>query len=250
VTRFRPVFRGNQSFQTARKAGPQGNLKWKRPTASLVISLIALFVALSGGSYAFSGIGNSGPSQVSANRASLGQISANKFNYKKCLKKAAKNKNKRDATLERWRCYISLNSVNIVTNRSSIRELWNHFNAEVRVSKRFEALYAENRDKVWAAITDNKDRIAKLDRPRSVTTRSDTVAVESYGSNGTAVSCQADEVLTGGGADWTSKPGIPTYTNLLAIVQSKPDGNSWVARGDNYTETDNGLTVFAVCIKR
>ena len=195
----------------------------RRPSASMVVALIALFAATGGVGYAAATIDS-------------GDILNNSIRSKDVL-----NRNLRAVDVKKESLgggVIKESSLGKVPSAGSADTAQQATNAQDAVNAQTAAAVGPN-GVPTAALQDDSVSGPKLG---SVVVRTDTVAVPSGDSAPAEATCLGGEQLLSGGARWDGDPAG------LRTVHSYPLTDSWFARGYNGTAAPRNFTTRALCL--
>ena len=223
------------------------NLLNSRPSVATVLSLIALFAALGGTSYAAATISgkqvknssltgadikNNSVGGADVKESKLGQVpSAAKALQADKATQADKAKQADDAT----RAQRATSS-----------------DTALQADKALTADQATKADSVGPDGVDSaaiKAGAVTGSDIGGVTLRQSEQTIASGTSTSHVTACQANEQLLSGGSFWSDVPMTNVTSAQLHQVYSRPTGNAWQTRGYNNTgDNDAKLVVYAMCL--
>jgi hypothetical protein len=201
----------------------------RRPSAAIVVALIALFAATGGVGYAAATIDSGDILNNSIRSKDVHNRDLRATDVKKdslgggVIKESSLGK------------VPSAGSADTATNAQDAVNAQNAANAQTAAAVGPNGVGT-------AALQSNSVTGPKLG---SIVVRTDTVSVPSAGSEGLELGCQAGEQLLGGGARWSA--GAADYP-ALRTVHSYPVNTTWFARGYNGDAAAHDLTVRVLCL--
>jgi hypothetical protein len=216
----------------------------RRPSAAMVVALIALFAATGGVGYAAATI-DSGDIVNNAIRSK--DVHNRDLRATDVKKESLGGGVIKESTLGQVPSAASADTAQQATNAQDAVNSENAVNSQNAVNAQ-DAVNAQTAAAVGpngvgpAALQSNSVRAPKLG---PIVVRTGTVSVPSASSAGLELGCKAGEELLSGGARWSA--GAADYP-LLRMVHSYPVNTTWFARGYNATAAPHDLTVRVLCL--
>jgi hypothetical protein len=204
----------------------------RRPSAAMVVALIALFAATGGVGYAAATI-DSG--DIVNNTVRSKDVHNRDLRATDVKKESLGGGVIKESTLGQVPSAASADTAQQATNAQDA------VNAQNAVNSQTAAAVGPN-GVGPAALQSNSVRAAKLG---SIVVRTGTVSVPSSSSAGLELGCQAGEELLSGGARWSANGSDYPF---LRMVHSYPVNTTWFARGHNATAAARDLTVRVLCL--
>jgi hypothetical protein len=216
----------------------------RRPSAAMVVALIALFAATGGVGYAAATIDSGDILNNSIRSKDVHNRDLRATDIKKDSLGGGVIK---ESSLGKVPSAGSADTAQQASNAQDAVNAQNSVNAQNAANAQ-SAANAQNAATVGpngvgpAALQTNSVSGPKLG---SVIVRTDTVSVPSAASDGLELGCQAGEQLLSGGARWSA--GSADYP-ALRLVHSYPVNTTWFARGYNGDASAHDLTVRVLCL--
>jgi hypothetical protein len=213
----------------------------RRPSAAMVVALIALFAATGGVGYAAATIDSGDILNNSIRSKDVHNRDLRATDVKKDSLGGGVIKESTLGKVPSAGSADTATNAQDAVNAQNATSAQNAANAQSAVNAQTAAAVGANGVGA-AALQSNSVTGPKLG---SIVVRTDTVSVPSAGSEGLELGCQAGEQLLSGGARWSA--GAADYP-ALRTVHSYPVNTTWFARGYNGDASAHDLTVRVLCL--